>query len=191
MSRPDTYSSMGIRFCFDEKQISSRGGCASVSRAASVKGTFFANHEKRKYELIQIFDQPMRVMFLPEEIGAVTAGLAGELPELGFIRLNVLSAFVPGHLSSQHNSCRRHSKAHKRNKLGTFLSLASVKRKGLLEKRKKAELNGQNSLVPFDALLSVAYSGHQHSLRECWWRRGESNKILAILPTHRYFRFFL
>ena len=39
----------------------------------------------------------------------------------------------------------------------------------------KTQLNGLSCLVPFDALASVAYSGHQHSRSECWWRRGESN----------------
>ena len=31
------------------------------------------------------FDKPMRVMYLPEEIKPISAGLAGERPELGLV----------------------------------------------------------------------------------------------------------
>jgi hypothetical protein len=76
---------MGIKYRFSEGQISSLGGDAAVMKAALVKGTLFASQEKNQYELLQEFDQAMRVMFLPEEIKPITAGLSGERPELGRI----------------------------------------------------------------------------------------------------------
>lgn len=64
-------------------QVMDLGGKASVADHASLEGTLFHEKNDGGFVLEKTFDKPLRVMFLPEEIRPVSAGLAREIPELG------------------------------------------------------------------------------------------------------------
>lgn len=74
-----------IRYRLTKKQVDSFGGEASVGTQLSAQGKLFSSDSSGQYILEQDFKTPMRVMFLPEEIRQVTAGLASEKPQLGLM----------------------------------------------------------------------------------------------------------
>jgi hypothetical protein len=57
-------------------QVTELGGDASVSQYAKLEGTLFEQKNDGEYVLEKALDPPLRVMFLPEEIRPVSAGLA-------------------------------------------------------------------------------------------------------------------
>jgi hypothetical protein len=74
-----------IRYRFTRKQVDSFGGEASVGEQLSAQGSVFSSDASGRYILEQAFKAPMRVMFLPEEIRPISAGLAAEKPRLGLM----------------------------------------------------------------------------------------------------------
>lgn len=73
----------GITHHLSGSQVDDLGGEASLTDMVSLEGTLFKADRSGEFLLQSKFDKPMRVMFLPEEIKPVSAGLAGEQPELG------------------------------------------------------------------------------------------------------------
>lgn len=74
-----------INFRLSKNQVGSLGGEASLKKALSMQGTIHSSKQKGSYVLQQKFEKPMRIMFLPEEIKPVSAGLGGKGPELGLV----------------------------------------------------------------------------------------------------------
>jgi hypothetical protein len=75
----------GIDFQLNKDQVINLGGEASLNQAISVKGEIFSSKKEENYILQKKFEKPMRVMFFPEEIKPVSAGLGGIEPELGLV----------------------------------------------------------------------------------------------------------
>jgi len=73
-----------IDFQLTKSQVISLGGEASIRKAFSAKGNIFRK-KKETYVLQQKFEKPMRIIFFPEEIKPISAGLGGEGPELGLV----------------------------------------------------------------------------------------------------------
>jgi hypothetical protein len=73
-----------IYFQLTKSQVISLGGEVSLEKAFSVKGHLFRK-KNEVYVLQQKFEKPMRIMFLPEEIKPISAGLGGDGPELGLV----------------------------------------------------------------------------------------------------------
>lgn len=74
-----------IRYRLTRKQVDNFGGEASVGEQLSAQGKVFSSDRSGQYILEQTFKSPMRVMFLPEEIRPITAGLAAVKPRLGLM----------------------------------------------------------------------------------------------------------
>lgn len=81
----DATSANEIDFQLSNNQVFSLGGEASLNEAISVKGEIVSAKKGGLYILQQKFDKPMRIMFLPEEIKPISAGLGGKGPELGLV----------------------------------------------------------------------------------------------------------
>jgi hypothetical protein len=73
-----------IDFQLSKDQVLSLGGEAYLGKAISAKGQVLRKTED-SYILQQKFEKPMRIMFLPEEIKPISAGLGGKAPELGLV----------------------------------------------------------------------------------------------------------
>lgn len=74
-----------IRFKLSKKQVDSFGGETTVGTQVKAQGNVFSSDNRGQYVIDQRFKAPMRVMFLPQEIKVVTAGLAAEKPRLGLM----------------------------------------------------------------------------------------------------------
>ena len=74
-----------IDFQLNNDQVISLGGEASLNKAISVKGKIYSSKKEGTYILQQKFEKPMGIMFLPEEIKPISAGLGGKGPELGLV----------------------------------------------------------------------------------------------------------
>lgn len=74
-----------MRYKLTRGQIDNLGGEASVGKQLTAQGKVFSSDSSGKYTLEQDFKTPMRVVFLPEEIMPVTAGLAVDKPQLGLV----------------------------------------------------------------------------------------------------------
>jgi hypothetical protein len=74
-----------MRYRLTRGQIDNFGGEASVGKQLTAQGKVFSSDSSGKYTLEQDFKTPMRVVFLPEEIKPLTAGLAAEKPQLGLV----------------------------------------------------------------------------------------------------------
>ena len=78
-------SAKSMRYKLTRKQVDSFGGDAKVGTEVSAKGNVFSSDSRGTYSIEQAFPKPMRVMFLPEEIAPLTAGLGAEAPRLGLL----------------------------------------------------------------------------------------------------------
>lgn len=78
----------GITHHLTRSQVDDLGGEASLADSLALEGTLFESERSGEFLLQKKLDKPMRVMFLPEEIKPVSAGLAGEQPELGRVPVN-------------------------------------------------------------------------------------------------------
>lgn len=87
---------MGITHHLTQSQVDDLGGEASLAQTLTLEGTLFKSKRNGEFLLEQKFDQPMRVMFLPEEIKPISAGLAGEEPELGLVPVKETLVWVEG-----------------------------------------------------------------------------------------------
>lgn len=81
----ETRKASAMRYSLTQQQVNDFGGKASVSEKLSAESKLFSSDSSGRYTLKQTFKMPMRVMFLPEEIRAVGAGLAAEAPQLGLL----------------------------------------------------------------------------------------------------------
>jgi hypothetical protein len=72
----------GMTYRLSDEQVDELGGEASLEHVAEERAEV-SFRRRRAYELDQRFPEVMRVMFLAEEIKPISAGLAGEMPELG------------------------------------------------------------------------------------------------------------
>jgi hypothetical protein len=79
---------IGVTHRLTRSQVDDLGGEASLAEVLALEGTLFKSERSGEFLLEQKFDKPMRIMFLPEEIKPVSAGLAGERPELGRVPVN-------------------------------------------------------------------------------------------------------
>ena len=70
-----------------EEILGELGGKTKVSAALSA-GATLSGAKRNTYQIETAFPQRMRIMFLPEEIKPISAGLAGEPPELGLVKVN-------------------------------------------------------------------------------------------------------
>jgi hypothetical protein len=70
-----------IDYSFSEKYILDLGGEALVKQITA-KGTLLSRGRSGEYVLKKKFQTPMRVLFKPEEIKAISAALGGNLPRL-------------------------------------------------------------------------------------------------------------
>jgi hypothetical protein len=75
----------GMRYRLTRKQLDQFGGEVSVSEQLSAKGKVLSSGSSGDYVLEQDFPVPMRIIFLPQEIAYVTAGLAADEPQLGLL----------------------------------------------------------------------------------------------------------
>lgn len=73
-----------MKYYLSEDLVNEMGGGAPLIEGIAVEGKL-SRGRQGEYELDQEFAEPMRVMFLPEEITTITAGLAGSRPELGIV----------------------------------------------------------------------------------------------------------
>lgn len=63
-------------------QVTDLGGEVSVAEQTKLEGTLFREKDDGDYVLEKSFEQPLRVMFLPEEIEPATAGRTKAMPGL-------------------------------------------------------------------------------------------------------------
>jgi hypothetical protein len=82
----ETRMASAMKYFLTEQLINDITGGIPVVEKMKVEGEF-TRTKKGEYELNQIFDEPMRVMFLPEEIVTVGVGLAKAKPQLGLARV--------------------------------------------------------------------------------------------------------
>ncbi|KPJ57905.1 MAG: hypothetical protein AMS16_00435 [Planctomycetes bacterium DG_58] len=75
----------GITHHLTQSQVDDLGGEATLADRLALEGTLFKSERRGEFLLEKNFDQPMRVMFLPEEIKPVGASLARARPELGLV----------------------------------------------------------------------------------------------------------
>jgi hypothetical protein len=75
-------TAMTYRLC--KERVLALGGEATLNGALAV-GVELKTVNERLYEINCSFSEEMRVMFLPEEIRPVSAGLGGDTPELGCV----------------------------------------------------------------------------------------------------------
>lgn len=73
----------GITHHLTQSQVADLGGDASLTDRLTIKGTLLKSKRGSEFLLRKKFDKYLRVMFLPEEIKPLSAGLASEQPELG------------------------------------------------------------------------------------------------------------
>ena len=71
-----------MKYFLSEQLVNDISGGAPAIENIKVEGEF-KRRKKGEYELNQTFDEPMRVMFLPEEIAPISVGLAESKPQLG------------------------------------------------------------------------------------------------------------
>jgi len=74
---------MGITHHLTRAQVDDLGGKVSLANRLALEGTLFKSEQSGEFQLEKKFDRPMRIMFLPEEIKAVSVGFARVKPELG------------------------------------------------------------------------------------------------------------
>lgn len=86
----------GINHHLTRSQVDNLGGAAAFAERLALEGTLFKAERNGEYLLQQKFEQPMRVMYLPEEIKPVTAGLAQAKPELGRVPVDETLVFEEG-----------------------------------------------------------------------------------------------
>lgn len=86
----------GMKYILNEQQFNEIGGNASVENIISAGSTINSKHEGI-YELTQKFPEPMRVMFLPEEIATVAVSLPNLPPELVLKPVNEVLIWEDGH----------------------------------------------------------------------------------------------
>jgi hypothetical protein len=72
----------GMTYRLSDEQVDELGGEAKLEHVAE-ESAEVSFRRRRAYELDQRFPEVMRVMFLADEIKPVSAGLAGDVPELG------------------------------------------------------------------------------------------------------------
>ena len=70
-----------------KERIIALGGEATVNEALKVKGKLNAVREGF-FEINCTFEEAMQVMFLPEEVQPISAGLGSGVPELGLVPVN-------------------------------------------------------------------------------------------------------
>ncbi|MBA7700807.1 hypothetical protein ES703_109531 [subsurface metagenome] len=71
-----------MKYFLSEQLVNDISGGAPAIENIKVEGQF-KRVKEGEYELNQTFDEPMRVMFLPEEIAPISVGLAESTPQLG------------------------------------------------------------------------------------------------------------
>ncbi len=71
-----------MKYFLSEQLVNEISGGAPAIENIKVEGEF-KRCKKGEYELHQTFDEPMRVMFLPDEIAPISVGLAESKPQLG------------------------------------------------------------------------------------------------------------
>jgi hypothetical protein len=73
----------GLTYKVTRDQLDNLGGEASLNELVKLKGKLIKSRQKDEFVIESEFNQPMRVMYLPEEIKPISSGLAGTKPELG------------------------------------------------------------------------------------------------------------
>lgn len=91
----ESRSATAMKYRLADQLLAEMGGQAAVAQAATA-GATLGTSRQGTYELVQKFPQRMRVMFLAEEIRPVSAGLAGEAPELGLVPVNEVLVWEEG-----------------------------------------------------------------------------------------------
>ena len=76
-----------MKYFLSEQLVNDISGGMPAIESIKTRGEF-KQVKKGQYELNQTFDEPMRIMFLPEEIVPISAGLAQATPELGLAPVN-------------------------------------------------------------------------------------------------------
>jgi len=71
-----------MTYRLSKERIIALGGEATINESLTV-GAELKTVSERLYEIDCVFPEAMRVMFLPEEIKPISAGLGGDEPELG------------------------------------------------------------------------------------------------------------
>ena len=71
-----------MKYIMSERLVNDISGGTPAIENLEVEGEF-KRVNKGEYELNQTFDEPMRVMFLPEEIAPISASLSESKPQLG------------------------------------------------------------------------------------------------------------
>lgn len=74
-----------MRYRLTKKQVDNFGGKASVGEQLSAQGKVFSVDNSGQYILEENFKNPMRIVFLPEEIRTITASLGGAKPQMGLM----------------------------------------------------------------------------------------------------------
>ena len=74
-----------MRCRLTKTQVENFGGNASVAEQLSAQGKVFSSDSSGQYILEETFKTPMRIVFLPEEIREITAGLGSEKPQIGLV----------------------------------------------------------------------------------------------------------
>ncbi|MCF7974175.1 MAG: hypothetical protein K9N55_10195 [Phycisphaerae bacterium] len=82
----DTRMASAMKYILSEQLVNDISGGAAALEDFSVEGEF-KRLKEGEYELIQEFDGPMRIMFLPEEIAPAGVVLGGGEPPLGYFKV--------------------------------------------------------------------------------------------------------
>lgn len=78
----------GMRYRLTRSQVADLGGEVKVGEQLSAQGKVFSSDSSNQYVLEQDFPVPMRIAFLPQEIGYISAALARSEPQLGLLPVN-------------------------------------------------------------------------------------------------------
>ena len=82
----DTRMASAMKYYLSEQLVNDISGGARAIEKIKVEGEL-KKVKEGEYELNQTFDEPMRIMYLPEEIVPISVGLAGSKPQLGLARV--------------------------------------------------------------------------------------------------------